>query len=104
MVAPELACQSVTVEARGRENPLPDPSATAVGILPEQGRRQLHPARSPRQVVLVLARTTARCLARVPLTTAGSTVSDTVLVPLAASHGDLVGCEVDILDREPATL
>jgi hypothetical protein len=43
VVPTPLAGQAVMVDASGGEDPLPDPLAPSVRVLPEQGGRQLHP-------------------------------------------------------------
>jgi len=50
----EMASQPVAIEARGGEDPLPDPFPSGVRILSQERGRQLYPPGTLRQVVLVL--------------------------------------------------
>ena len=89
MMPAELAGEAVAVETRGREDPLPGSFSTGVRVLPQQRRRQFHPATAPRQIVLVLGASDREMPGEVTRDD-GWEHGDTVLVALAASHGDLI--------------
>lgn len=79
-----LAGQTVDVDARGRERPLPGPLAARVGVLRAEGPRQLDPAGARLEIDLML-------------------VPDHNEVPQHPHH-DLVAREIDVLHAQAGAL
>ncbi len=97
-----LPGQPISVDARGGEDPLPDPLPAGVGVLPYQGGRQFDPTGPGREVMSVLDPNGFEVLQEPGLGNTGEH-GDPVLVALAAPDHDLVRGEVDVLDAKPAT-
>src|SRR5262245_30359807 len=96
-MAAALTRDTIDIDPRGGEEPLPGPLATGVGILSGQRHRKLDPPRAAPQIVLVLL----ACRVQMPEQSRAyhrGEHSHAVLGALTAADDDLVAREVDILD------
>jgi hypothetical protein len=103
MVSPDLAGGAIAIHARGGKDPLPHPLASCVRILPEERVRQLDPAGASGQIGLVLPADVDQMCGERHLDHRREH-GDAVLVALAATYGDLVRRQVDVLDAEATAL
>jgi hypothetical protein len=103
VVPTKLAGQAISIDTRGREDPLPDPFPAGVRVLPEQGSRQRDPACPGCKIISVLSLDGRQMAAEICLGD-GREHCDPILISLAATDDDLVSREVDVLDPEATAL
>jgi len=103
VVPAPLPAGPVDIHARGGKDPLPHPLSAGVGIFPAQGRGQLHPAGTGRQVALVLVLDTGEVPDQVRRDRRRKH-GRAVLVAFAATDDNLVRAEIDVLDPQATAL
>ena len=96
VVASALAGRTLDVDASGGEHPLPGPFPAGVRMLAREGRRQLHPPGAMAKIDLVLLLGQRQVPGQLRLHD-GRQHRHPVLVPLAATDGELVPREVNVL-------
>src|SRR3989442_15696490 len=101
MLPAELAGHAVPIEPRRREHPLPDPLPPGVRVLAVERRRKLNPTAPRLKIAPVLLANPVEVPDQIRLDRCGQHC-DPVLVALGASHEDLIGAEVDVLDAQAA--
>ncbi len=103
VVPAPLAGHPVDVDPGSRKDPLPTLLPARVRVLPHQGSRELDPAGTAPEVLLVLSPHTVEVPRQVGFDSGGQH-RHAVSVALAGPHNDLISCEVDVLHAQAGAL